>query len=71
MLLWGPVICAPLFAWKQIKVALSDFFFFFLNTLSKPVFTWMLGQLKGSSPAAVRVVKLQALPKTKWKYCFL
>lgn len=68
--LWGPMKSAPLFSWKQIKMALSGFWFFF-KTLNKPVFTWMPGQLKGSSPAAVRVVKLQALPKTKWKYCFL
>lgn len=54
-----PVICAPLFTWKQIKTALSGVCcFFFFNTLNKPVFTWMLGQLKGCSPAAVRAIKL-------------
>lgn len=76
MSLWDPMKSAPLFTWNQIKMALSDFFFppsfkKKKKTLNKPVFTWQPGQLKGSSPDAVRVVKLQALPKSKWKYCFL
>lgn len=46
----GPMKSAPLFTWKQIKMVLSGFLYLKKNTtLNKPVFTWTLWQLKGSS----------------------